>query len=201
MSTDEHTILEWQLNENLRDEWIEGEGWMGRLYGGLDKTQGADHSRGRTGVRGGIGRQASAGARDRIQRAYDSLAKARNSGDGNLARTILAAGFESRSIDDKPLTADQWLAEVERGRKEAWRSNGSYEIEAISVDGDRATVGSRHTLLRQAADKEGTIHMVRETDSSRDTWRNKAQGWTLLKSETLLAERDVVQPVQAVGWK
>ena len=144
---------------------------------------------------------AAAETRDRIQRAYNSLAKAFNTGDGNLARTILAVGFESRSIDDKSLTADLWLAEIERRRKEAWRSDGSYEIEAISVDGDRATVGSRHNLLRQAADKEGIIHMVRETDSSRDNWQKTAQGWKLLKSETLLAETDVVQPVHAAGWR
>lgn len=30
-TTDEHTILEWQVNEDPRDEWMEGEGWMGRL--------------------------------------------------------------------------------------------------------------------------------------------------------------------------
>lgn len=30
-TTDEHTILEWQLNEDSSDGWMEGKGWMSRL--------------------------------------------------------------------------------------------------------------------------------------------------------------------------
>jgi len=139
-------------------------------------------------------------AREAIQRAYDDLARACNAGDENALRAMLPAAFQGRQIDGPTLTAAQWITEVERRRKEAWTSDASYAITGISVDTQRAIVGCQRTLLRQTPDKEGVIRTIRETDSSRDTWEKTPRGWSLQKSEALLEERDIVQPVVASGW-
>ncbi len=143
---------------------------------------------------------AAALAREQIRRSYDDLARASNAGDKDSVRRTLSPAFEARAVGGGTLAAGPWIAEVERRRKEAWKSDGSYTITGLALENNRATVGCQHVLLRQAPDKEGVIHTVRETTSSRDTWEKTPQGWTLLRSEALLGERDFVQPLEATGW-
>lgn len=143
---------------------------------------------------------ATATAREELRRAYSDLAAALDAGDAEHVRKLISPSLEAHGVDGKVLAAEAWLAEVERRRKEAWKSDTSYQITGLSVDKARATVACQHTLLRQAADKEGVIRTVRETNSVRDTWERAPQGWALVKSEALLGERDLVLPVEAVGW-
>ncbi len=139
-------------------------------------------------------------AREQIQRAYNALANASNAGDRDALREMLATSFQASQVDGKTQTAGEWIAEIERRRKADWKSDVRYSITGISANGQQAIVGCQQTLLRQTPDKDGVIRTVRNTIGSRDRWVKRSGGWTLQRSETLLVELDIVQPLAAAGW-